>query len=168
MSVVTIPFTFAPLTSISSGQMDSNFTAVATAINNIDNTNIGMAGIYASQIIPPSGVRATFGGQFGYTFYPAVSNQIPLTVSGVTLQSADILDVTLTAGGIKAFSVDMSGQGAFIAGSITAVPLTVNGTSGQTADIFDVCLTASGTKAFQILGWRCGNLPRCRHLWRCN
>jgi hypothetical protein len=63
MSLVVIPYTFNPNTLAQSAQVNANFTAIAAVLNgSIDNTNIGPAGIYASQIIPTTTAQATFGG----------------------------------------------------------------------------------------------------------
>jgi hypothetical protein len=51
-----------------SAQVDLNFTLVKNAVNTIDNTNMGPAGIYALSIIPTTGSQATFGGTQAYTF----------------------------------------------------------------------------------------------------
>ncbi len=65
MSILTIPNTFVTGAVIQAAPFNSNFTAVATAVNNIDNTNLGALGIYASQIIPTSAAQALVGGLFG-------------------------------------------------------------------------------------------------------
>jgi hypothetical protein len=74
--LVSLPYSFSPGTLIYSAQVNANFTAVANAVNSIDNTNIGASGIYASNIIPASTAQATFGGSQSYTFTKA------LTVNG--------------------------------------------------------------------------------------
>jgi hypothetical protein len=45
----------------------------------------------------------------GYKFLANDTTAVPLTVSGVSGQSADIFDVTLTSGGTKAFVVNSAG-----------------------------------------------------------
>jgi hypothetical protein len=72
MSLLVIPNTFVNGTTINAAPFNSNFSAVATAVNNIDNTNIGAAGLYASQLAPTTIVQATFGGSVGYTFPSSV------------------------------------------------------------------------------------------------
>src|SRR6202051_2817399 len=130
MSLLSIPNNFSPLTTIQSALVDANFSAVATAANNIDNTNIGAAGLFATNLIPVSTATATFGGACGYKFYPASTGQVPLTVSGVAAQTADLFDVTLTSGGTKAFAIAATG-GATFSGSATILgPILITGTSG--------------------------------------
>lgn len=55
-------------TTIQAAPFNSNFQAVQTAVNNIDATNIGAVGLYASNLIPTSTAQATFGGTTPYTF----------------------------------------------------------------------------------------------------
>jgi Chaperone of endosialidase len=92
----------------------------------IDNSNIGSAGIFASQLVPTTQAQATFGGGVGYLHLAPAANVVPLTVSAVSGQSADILDVTLTSGGTKAVFVNSGGALAF--GSLSGGPLP-NGAS---------------------------------------
>ena len=65
MSILIIPNTLREGATINAAPFNGNFTAVATAVNNIDNTNLGALGIYASQIIPTSAAQALVGGLFG-------------------------------------------------------------------------------------------------------
>ena len=106
MSLLTglISFTngTGPANIIDATQMNSNFTAVATAVNNI----------YPSQVLPITTAQATFGATavgVGYKFLANDATATPLTISGVTSQSVDIFDVTLTSGGTKAFFVSATG-----------------------------------------------------------
>lgn len=112
MSLLTVPNTFTngtgPANIIDATQMNANFTAVATAVNNI----------YPSQILPITSGQATFGATatgVGYKFLANDATAVPLTVSGVSGQSADIFDVTLTSGGTKAAWI--TNVGAFNVGS---------------------------------------------------
>lgn len=109
MSVLTIPNVFVNGTTINAAPFNSNFNAVATAVNSIDNSNIGTAGLFASQLIPTTLGQATFGGTIGYQFLAATSGTVPLTISGVAGQSVDIFDITLTSGGTKALAVTSAG-----------------------------------------------------------
>lgn len=106
MSLLVVPNTFVngtgPSNIIDATQMNANFTAVATAVNNI----------YPSQILPLTAAQATFGATATGVGYKIIANDataVPFTVSAVTSQSVDILDVTLTSGGVKAFFVDSGG-----------------------------------------------------------
>lgn len=65
MSTLVIPNTFVTGTTIESAPFNSNFAAIQTWSSNIDNTNLGALGIYASQIIPTSAAQALVGGLFG-------------------------------------------------------------------------------------------------------
>jgi hypothetical protein len=113
VSTLVLPYTAVANQVAPSASYNANDAAiVAWANGNIDNTNIGSAGIFASQIKPTTGTQATFGATatgVGYKFLANDATAVPLTVSGVSGQSADIFDVTLTSGGNKVFSVVSSG-----------------------------------------------------------
>ena len=53
---------------IQASPYNTNWANLLSWSTSIDNTNIGGAGIFASQIIPTSGAQATFGGAQPYTF----------------------------------------------------------------------------------------------------
>lgn len=109
ISVLTIPNTFITGTTINAAPFNANFQAVATSVNSIDNSNIGAAGLFASQLIPTTAGQATFGGTVGYIHLAPSSGITPLTISGVGGQSVDILDVTATSGGAKYLFVSNNG-----------------------------------------------------------
>jgi len=67
-STVSVPYTFTPNTTILSAQVNANFQALAQGFGNIDHSDVGPAGFYASQIIPIDAPTATFGGALPYTF----------------------------------------------------------------------------------------------------
>jgi hypothetical protein len=50
------------------GLVNQNFANSVTCASNIDNSNIGAAGIFASQIIPTNSSQATFGGSQNFLF----------------------------------------------------------------------------------------------------
>jgi hypothetical protein len=67
-------------TTINAAPFNTNFSAVATAVNSIDNSNIGAAGLFASQLLPTTAAQATFGGAIGYQFLAPSASTVPLTV----------------------------------------------------------------------------------------
>src|SRR6185437_9129087 len=95
-AVCSLPYTFVNGTTADANQVNSNFTSIQTCANSVDNTQIGPAGIYASQIIPISLATATFGGSFAYTFnnginntnYTSIATNAPLTVTSAAAASA--------------------------------------------------------------------------------
>lgn len=60
-------FIFATGQVLTATNLNSNPANEIACINNIDNQNIGPAGIYASQILPTTPSQATFGGAQTYT-----------------------------------------------------------------------------------------------------
>ncbi len=81
-----VPYTFEPNTPAYSAQVNADFNTLYTFLNNpnIDNTNIGSAGIYASQIIPLTTSEATFGGSIPMVFPNGATFSVPVTGGGVS------------------------------------------------------------------------------------
>ena len=170
MSVLSIPNSFAPGQLVQSALVDANFTAIATWANgNIDNTNIGAAGIYASQIIPTSTPQATFGGNTGYIFGGFGTGVIPLTINAPSGQTVDIFDVSLN--NVKAFSVNSTGVAVFASSpifgggltlsteldftgtTVTSTAVAIGGDAGGTAGmIFNVPSGSTNGFQFQVAG----------------
>jgi hypothetical protein len=170
VSNLVIPNSFAAGTTISAYQMNSNFAAISSWANtNVDHSNIGSDGIYASQVIPASSAQATFGGSFGYTIAPGVAAQVPLTVAGTSFQTSDLFDVALTPGGTKALAVTAAGATTLLgplsvlfsggsapsglqAGDISASRSAVSGLlkigGGTQSASIDFGVTAAGTLSF--------------------
>jgi hypothetical protein len=65
MSLLTIPNVFVNGATINAAPFNVNFAAITTWSTNIDNTNIGTAGLFPSQLIPTTAAQATVGGSFG-------------------------------------------------------------------------------------------------------
>ena len=62
--------------------VNSNFSNLVACAQNIDNSNIGSAGIFASQVIPGNASQATFGGSQQYSFPAGVLDTGNLQVTG--------------------------------------------------------------------------------------
>lgn len=87
-------------------------TIYSWANGGVDNTNIGSAGIFASQLKPTNTAQATFGGVFGYTFGPGFGTaQVPLTIACAAGISVDCLDVTIN--GVNFFNISSTGAATF-------------------------------------------------------
>lgn len=113
----TIPNTFTAGTAAVASQVNANFTSLQSCANNIDHTNMGAAGIYASQIIPDSTAHATFGGVVEYAF--------PTTIALASLTGPDCLSVdashnvqTAAANCVK--SIATTGNGITVSNSTDA------------------------------------------------
>ncbi len=63
-----IPYVFTTNTTINAAPFNADFSALQTCGNNVDNSQIGAAGLYASNILPTNGAQATFGGSQAYSF----------------------------------------------------------------------------------------------------
>jgi len=101
MSLLTIPNVFVNGATINAAPFNVNFAAITTWSTNIDNTNIGAAGIFASQVVPTTAGQATFGGTPLYTFPAGVAAGGPLTATTVT-GSSGTYSGTLIAGSATA------------------------------------------------------------------
>jgi hypothetical protein len=142
--------------------VNQNFSNLVACAEDIDNSNIGAAGIFASQIIPTSSTQATFGGSQPYTFTTALtvpsltsSGAVSGTtgtftgaVSGATLTSSN------TVTGVAAnFSSSSNTMGALSldGGRVSQagdLALTLNGASNAGRVIFGSSATASGLLLF--------------------
>lgn len=153
MSTLVIPVILAngnqPQNIVDGVGLNSNFNAIAAAVNNI----------YPSQVLPLTALQATFGATatgVGYKFLANDATATPLAISGVSGQSVDIFDVTLTSGGTKALFV--SSAGAVNVGAGNATPygdLGIARTGGVTGAIglggqqFDYGLVVAGSFGMQ-------------------
>jgi hypothetical protein len=143
----TIPYIFTNGTTINAAPFNSNFTALQTCGNNIDNTNIGSAGIYASQVIPLTAAEATFGGALGYTFTTTLTSSVAAgsadalawqnytsSTTGIFASSATVTTVAATAMGIaqngasNLLALDNSGDVGILGASDAAGGFQVPGT----------------------------------------
>jgi hypothetical protein len=143
----TIPYVFTNGTTINAAPFNSNFTALQTCGNNIDNTNIGSAGIYASQVIPLTAAEATFGGALGYTFTTTLTSSVAAgsadalawqnytsSTTGIFASSATVTTVAATAMGIaqngasNLLALDNSGDVGILGASDAAGGFQVPGT----------------------------------------
>ncbi len=155
MSQIAVPNTLADGQTIDSARLNANFTAIYAAFNSaIDNTNIGPAGLFASQIVPLTAVNATFGGALPYTFANGVQvTQMgtPSFVPPMVSQSGGVIPVTahiviggasVTVGGGNV-TLGLTGAAVFtgantyhvnvtlIGGITTPIGVTVTYTSGS-------------------------------------
>jgi hypothetical protein len=126
---VSVPFIFTTGTSlVSASTTNSNNAFLLGCANNVDNTQIGAAGIFASQIVPNGVGTATFGGSIGYRFAIGAAAQVPLTIIAASAQSADIFDVFNSALTTKYFGINSSGQ---YYGSVACPPVATTEASGS-------------------------------------
>ena len=111
-TTVTVPNFFVNGTVIDANQMNANFSALTTWANgNVDHTNVGSGGIFASQIIPDSTAHATFGGAIAYTFPNPVIFSTNITQSAgtaalQTVTATSIVDsgtAQATTGGVTSY-----------------------------------------------------------------
>ena len=138
MATLVIPNTLINGTIVDAVALNTNFAAIPTVVNALDYTNIGTTGLTASNLKPTTTAQATFGGTVGYLYQSPAIGITPLTVNGITGQTADILDVELNS--VKYFVVTSTG----------AVQLTqLAAASAQTLQI-DTSGNISGVNVYQV------------------
>ncbi len=109
-------------------------SAVVTAFTNIDNTNVGTLGFYASQIKPTSVAQATFGGSIAYVFPLWVAVGGPLTTATTGSFSGAVSTGALTAVGVA------------VGGALTTATTGVfTGAVTTTANIFTAAAAQLGS-----------------------
>jgi hypothetical protein len=124
-TLCTIPYTFTTGATIQAAPFNANFAALQTCGNAIDNSNIGSAGIYASQIIPTTVGQATFGGSQTYTF----ANGLNVTGAVVTTSSITAGTLLVTDNG----ATNVSGTWIQMPGNTgSAYPTLLGANSGST------------------------------------
>lgn len=124
MATLVVPNVFVNATTIQAAPFNANFNAVAVSVNSVDNTQIGAAGIFASQLIPTTGAQATFGGSSLYTFPAGLSITGALTTTGAaqigtTFQAASG-NFLVTAGGAVAATAASGTTGSYVPPVYTA------------------------------------------------
>ena len=150
MSSLTIPNSFAPMTTMVSANMNANYAAVVTWLTLIDHTNIGPAGIVASNLRPTNATNATFGGSYGYLFGPMATSIAPVTISAPSGQTSDIMQVNLNA--VKQFSVNSAGQSVFAVSPTGVNPSPLPGAIATTATSLTSTKVAFSGDGGAILG----------------
>jgi hypothetical protein len=105
-----IPFTFTNSVSIvDATTTNANNAALLGCATQVDNTQIGPAGIFPSQVISTGVSTGTFGGLFPYTFTSSSNTQVPLTVQASTTPSVDLFDIVNNARSTKYVWVTSAG-----------------------------------------------------------
>ncbi len=130
--------------------VNQNFANLVTCAQNIDNTNIGSAGIYASQIVPTNASQATFGGSQTYTFPAAISGGLTSAGSLAALSASFGTGGLSTTGALSVGTNATVGGTLGVTGAVTAPSLattgnaTVGGTLGVTGAMTAPSLALSG------------------------
>lgn len=84
MPAITQPYVWKLNDIATPALMNANPAGFVTAINNIDNGNIGAAGLFASNLKPLTTVQATFGGVLPYVFPAGATSSTTFTALGGT------------------------------------------------------------------------------------
>jgi len=140
MSLLTIPNVFVNGATINAAPFNVNFAAITTWSTNIDNTNIGTAGLFPSQLIPTTAAQATVGGSFGLLAIASgtTAGQLPpvYTNAGAATAGTEHIvrgqaSVTVLLGqNSGTIAVAFTGAAQFTSGSSYYVLLTPNANLG--------------------------------------
>lgn len=163
-----LPYTFVNNASIvDAPTTNANNSFLQACATQVDNTQIGPAGIFPSQVVGSSTGTGTFGGgssTFPYIFSLNSSTQVPLSVRANAAGTADALAVTNNAGTTKWVWVDsagvLRGLTANFSGLITAsggVAFPINSTS--TAGTNQVTLGVDGNATAVLRVQNIGTAP---------
>jgi hypothetical protein len=158
----TVPYVFNSGTIINATPFNSNFSALQACGNSIDNSNIGSAGLYASNLLPTTSGQATFGGLQPYTFPNSLTANagsttvVPVTANGASGQTADLADYDVNGsklawfdsagvlhGPSAAFSSGLTSPSFSATGSVTAGSATAP--AGASGDVIASRSTTAGS-----------------------
>jgi hypothetical protein len=152
--VCTIPYTFVNGTAANANQVNSNFTSLQSCSNNIDNTNLGTVGIFASQIVPTTVAQATFGGTQTYVFPLGLDSANNI----MTTSNANGYYLTRLGGGVSVLDAQQ-----IVVNGVTADLLRIGNGGGGSLFAFDNVgnegvvgqLTAANIKDTALTASRC-------------
>jgi hypothetical protein len=147
MSQLNIPNSFTTGTTINAAPFNGNDAAIQAAVNNIDYTNIGAAGLFASNLLPGTGAQATFGGSLLYTFPAGVAAGGPLTATTVSGTTGTFSGAVI-AGGTAYVPPVYTASGAALASTTHAVLLAGNTATFAGASSTTVSIALSGAAIF--------------------
>lgn len=149
-SSCSVPNVFVNGSVADATQVNANFSSLVNCGNNIDNTNIGANGIYASQIKPTSSGQATFGGTQAYTFANGLTVNGGLTLGSV-LSIANGGTGSATANLTAGSNISVTGTWPNQTIAFTGVlPIASGGTGSGSQNFVDLSTTQSigGAKSF--------------------
>lgn len=124
MSNFTVPNTFVNGAVADAAQVNANFASIIGSGNNIDSTNMGAAGIYASSLIPTTALQATFGGVVAYTVPVGLTVIGPIRAASDGANPAYIPPVYTASGAATASTIHFAVDSVTAAGSVTTVTLS--------------------------------------------
>jgi hypothetical protein len=172
MAVVTQPFIFVTGQIPTAAQWNANPAAWVAGFANIDNTNIGAAGIYASQIKPSGAAAATFGGTQAYTFPAGAQNTILSTAGffpavytsagAATANTQRIItgtaNIASLPAGLTTLAVTFSGAAVFSGAGTFTVMLSAGTYSGTANGAISLSLSTQSTTGFTLQAYYTGSV----------
>lgn len=145
-------------------QVMSNYNQVMGCATSVDNTQIGVLGIFASQLKPTTIGQATFGGTVAYTF--ANQLQVNSGADGVIselvfghsiTQSQPIAQFWNFPSGTELLDIGPTGTETAQTSTDSSVGEIINGApdNGQTASLLSIFKKSGGTQLMQFLPGGC-------------
>lgn len=119
---------------LTAATLNSNPVTFSGCFSNIDNTNIGAAGLYASQLNPGNSTQATFGGGQSYTFPVNISVMGSTATAGLSDSANAVITGTLGVTGATTLTSLSGTSGTFsstlgVTGTSTLGPVNAGATS---------------------------------------
>jgi hypothetical protein len=118
---------FTTGTTILPSPVNQNFSYLVSAVTSVDNSQIGVAGLYPSQLIPTTIAQATFGGTGGgvnYTFPGSLTLGGGLNLPGAVISSLYVSAPYVQANGAYVPGV-FNSSGSSIGSTMKIVTTTV-------------------------------------------
>lgn len=144
----SMPYIFTNHTSgVDASTTNANNSFLLGCATSVDNTQIGPAGIYASQIVPGSAATATFSSAYGWRLTSSNNNATPVTIIQSSAPAVDTWDVYNNALATKYVWIDSGGVLHTNAAPLFGAALGVSsGGTGSSAYTANTCLRFDGTK----------------------
>lgn len=127
----SVPYVFTPTSQVSYVTQNANNSYLNACSKTVDNTQIGTAGIFASQIKPTNGTQATFGGSQTYTFPVNLSVTGGTTTNGFVNNGAGTITGQAIVGSVNS-SGDIVWGGVSTGGTLAAASGNINHTGNLT------------------------------------
>jgi hypothetical protein len=124
-----VPDVFVNGVTIIAAPFNADFSSLQTCGNNIDNGNIGSAGLFASNLLPTNVTQATFGGSSLYTFPAGVAAGGPRSATTGTFSGA-LGGTTGTFSGVVTAN-NLTSLGGFPTGGASQSGFSWNYSGGQ-------------------------------------
>lgn len=143
----SLPYVFTNHTSVvDANTTNANNNFLVGCATQVDHTQVGSAGIFASQILPTGTAAATFTSAYGWRLTSSSNTAVPVTIIQSGAPTVDTWAVYNNTLATKYVWVDAAGKLNTSAAPSFGAPLGVSsGGTGLSAFTANTCLHATGT-----------------------